>query len=547
MKKIAYIISILVIAIGLSVGSCDFFDLDLTTDPNYLTPEEASLDGYLNSMQINFVYFLNDPEPISWNGMNKFGMEVSRMSYLFGATYSNAYTPTWFDGVWTRAYDILSDANTMIPLAEEQELYFHTGIAKTISAYVIATMVDYFGDIPFSESFDPANVNPDEDSQTVLYDHAMDLYDEALADFNQAEILPANDLFYYGDVTKWIKLVNTLKLKMYLNLRLLDAAGSKTSINALIAGDIITDPSEDFIFNYTTNDVDPDCRHPYFTYNYLGGANDYMSNYFMWTLYEEKGIIDPRMRYYFYRQTLELSDNTDELPCIASPKPGHYSPEMPFCALDEGYWGRDHLDPDGIPPDTKLRTVYGLYPAGGKFDDNSGTPVDQYSGAMGAGMEVIMLSTFVDFMRAEAALILGTNDNAKDMLLSGVQKSMDKVMGFKSSLVDPAFKPSAAMVQAYVDTVDAQYTRATTNDERLEIIAKEYYIALFGNGVETYNLVRRTLKPSNLQPALDDAPGLFYRTFTYPAVHVNLNSSATQKANNGIQVFWDTNPAGAIQ
>gem|GEM_PF-3357219 len=97
-------------------------------------------------------------------------------------------------------------------------------------------------------------------------------------------------------------MANTLKLKLYLNLRLIDKTTATTEINQLIAqGDLIDDPSEEFTFQYSTNNVNPDCRHPYFTYNYLNGANEYMANYFMWTLYGEKTNIDPRIRYYFYR------------------------------------------------------------------------------------------------------------------------------------------------------------------------------------------------------------------------------------------------------
>lgn len=548
MKNSLYILLIIVITIGTVINSCDFFDLDLTNDPNYLKPEDASMDGYLNSMQINMVYFLNDPQPAQWDGMNNFGMELCRMTNLFGATYSNASTPTSWDGVWIRAYDILTDANLLIPEAESQQMYVHAAMAKIISAYVLATMVDFFGDVPFSESFDPDNLNPHTDDDESLYETAFAFLDTAIADLDKAsEGLPTTDLFYNGDTDKWVALAKSIKFKMLLNMRLINAADSKAKINALIAdNDLIDEESEDFIFRYSTNRVDPDCRHPYFTYNYLSGANDYMSNYFIWTLYTEKGIIDPRIRYYFYRQSLEIPEDINELPCISSPRPSHYPSDMPFCALDEGYWGRDHLDPDGLPPDTRIRTVFGLYPAGGKFDDNSGAPVDANSGAMGAGIEVILLSSYMDFMRAEAALILGTTDNARDRLLSGVQKSLAKVRNFKTMQVDENYISDDSFT-AYVDTVASIYDAATNDDERMEIIAKEYYIALFGNGVETYNLVRRTLKPANLQPALDAEPGDFFRTLRYPAVHVNLNANAEQKLTNGIQVFWDTNPANAIE
>ena len=77
----------------------------------------------------------------------------------------------------------------------------------------------------------------------------------------------------------------------------------RSVINSLISeNDLINDPSQDWVFEYSRNTDNPDSRHPYFTYNYLNGGNDYMSNYFMWTLYEEKAVVDPRIRYYFYRQ-----------------------------------------------------------------------------------------------------------------------------------------------------------------------------------------------------------------------------------------------------
>ena len=33
-----------------------------------------------------------------------------------------------------------------------------------------------------------------------------------------------------------------------------------------------------------------------------------------------------------------------------------------------GYWGRDHGNDEGTPPDNFTRTASGVYPAGGSFD-----------------------------------------------------------------------------------------------------------------------------------------------------------------------------------
>ena len=548
MKRISTIISATALLVFI-VGSCDFFNMDLTEDPDEVTLSDANPDYALNAMQVDFKNFLNDDDPANWNGMNKFGMEVVRMMNPWGGTYENAYNPTNFDNVWNNAYQgLLMDACTFLPVYEEKEWWIHAGITKVLQAYTLVTLVDFFGDVPWSESFDPTNFNPVADDDQATYDVAISKLDEAIADLaRETKATPSYDLFYGGDAAAWTTLAKTLKLKIYLNLRLIDAPGATSMINSLITdGDLISEPSQNWCFEYSRNTDNPDCRHPYFTYNYLNGGNDYMANYYMWTLYEEKPVVDPRMRYYFYRQVLASSEDFQELPCYGTDRPAHYPVDIPFCTLNDGYWGRDHLDDDGIPPDTRKRTLWGVYPAGGEFDSDIGLPGQASSGLQGAGAEVIMLDSYVKFMLAEAALTLGTSGDPKQLMLEGVQASIDYVMAFGEELAVPEFIPTQEDIDAYLAEVENLYDNAASETERLEVIVKEYYIALFGNGIESYNLVKRTTMPSNLQPALLEAPGDFPRTFNYPADCVNLNSSISQKPHT-VQVFWDTNPAGIIK
>ena len=104
--------------------------------------------------------------------------------------------------------------------------------------------------------------------------------------------------------------------------------------------------------------------------------------------------------------------------------------EIPYCTLADGYWGRDHLDDDGIPPDTRARTFWGVYPGGGEFDADQGLPASAVSGLQGAGAEMIMLDSYVKFMLAESALTLGTTGDAKQLLLDAVASSIAHVMAF---------------------------------------------------------------------------------------------------------------------
>lgn len=535
-------IHIFFLAIGLSlVSSCN---LDLQNDPNNLSPDTANPDFILNSIQFGLNEFFFE--------ITDYSMEAVRMAAMEprASTYESAYQPQDFDDMWQQAYlGIMSDANTLVTLAEERELFIHAGIARTVKAYTLISLVDFFGDIPLSEAFSGSdNFLPTVDDGASVYAEAKRLLDVALDNFAATSLnTPANDLYYGGDTDKWIALVNTLKLRIALTTRLVDS-GAAAEINTLAAGTLIEDASGDWEHPFSTNTTTtPDSRHPYFSDNY-GGAADYMSNYYMNKLLQDKSIPDPRTRYYFYRQTLTISSDVNELPCIVEPRPGHYPEGMVFCNAGNGYWGRDHIDNDGIPPDNQLRTVFGLYPVGGKFDADEGALATFGDGLQGAGVHPYMQSSWVKFMLAEAALTLGTDGNPRDLLESGVRESIDKVVNFApASLIAADFAATAADIDAYVADVLAAYDAATTDDERLNVIIDEYFIALYGNGLEAYNNFRRTGKPADIQLPLNQQSGPFIRSFLYPSVVVNRNQNITPKTTVANQVFWDNNPADFVQ
>lgn len=531
----------------IAISSCDLNKLD---NPSLLSAGNADPALLLNGVQINFADFFYN--------MSDAGMQVSRQIEMFGPIYNNYFIPSYYNYVWQAAYtNMLVNTKSVVTLATPKGWYLHSAIAKTLQAYTALTMVDYFGDVPYSKALDGVNLNPAADKDSDVYASALAMLDDALADFAKGGPTP-NDLFYGGNVTNWIALVNTLKLKVALNKRVLDVSGSTSTINGLLSQNLIdaADGSEDFVFNYSTNLANPDSRHPYFTANYLAGASTYQTNWLMWNMrYGKKNgatdVIDPRIRYYYYRQVgyVDTSDPTltNVLACNASPRPARYlaNPNWPFCIPkdasggNEGYWGRDYGDASGVGPDTKSRTNWGVYPIGGKFDDNSFVPTGAGDGLKGAGIAPIMLASFVDFMKAEAALTLGTTGNPQALLISAVDKSINKVMNFGASAANGASTiPTAADVTAYENAVNALYTAAATTDARMEVIAKEYWIASFGNGVESYNMYRRTGgKPSDMQIALRD-PGQFPNTMPYPLVYTAQNNSAPNK-DFSKKVFWD--------
>lgn len=575
--------------------------LELQDDPNAVQPDQSLPSLTLNNIQRNVAGM--------FNGMSTFGMQLTRLQNSGGSTYDNIYNPQSFDGTWSTAYaNILQDANALIAQADENGLARHAGMARVLSAYVLTMLVDYFGDVPFSAAFQgSSNFNPPADNMEDVYAQALAMLDQAILDLTTPTVAQGGylnstaptitDLYYGNNYTNWVRAANSIKLKIYLNMRLSDPSTATTAINALIAQDMmIKTAAQNFTFKYGTSESDPDSRHPRFVATYPAGGGNYMSNYLMWQMFHGYDATqngqpgDPRMRFYFYRQVSTNNSDPNNIRCVtATSVPAHYpqvsgstiipnaSAGMPpgistnfanpawsgsngtssgsrtFCyPTDRGYWGRDHVNNEGIPPDNFLRTLWGAYPAGGRFDANVNTSVSKSVGMKGAGIQPMMMRSFVEFMLAEAALYLGTTGNPLTHLQQGVQYSMYDVRAFAvagaESATISAFYPASpgtptfdTDVTNYINSVTTAYNAQASNDDRMNYIAREYWIAAFGNGVEAYNLYRRTGKPTGMQPALNASPGAFPRSMWYPQTFATLNNTVEQKADLTGRIFWDTN------
>lgn len=526
--------------------SCETTELDILDNPNFLQPDQFSADLLLNQIQIDAAVFFEQ--------VTEEGQEVTRIIHGFGPDYFSGYGPGQLNAPYTTFYArMIPDINTLLGTTEAEGLTVHSGMAQVLQAYVLMTMVDYLGDVPFSEiglglELDNPSVDPDEQ----VYEEVENLLRAAIVNLStETPIVPATDLYYpmaNGEptVSSWITLANTLLLKLNLQTRLVNADAA-SNINSIISDGVILSSDLDFQFQYGTNDLNPDNRHPIFARNYDAGVTDYQSNHFMNLLVNGFDNEDPRTRFYFYRQSDVAGDDTTQN-CVNQVPPPQYSEDDAFCVIfsdntgEGAWWGRDHFDAQGIPPDDGLRSNWGLYPVGGLFDDSTFVVTNSRDqGAQGAGISPIMLSSFVNFMLAESALTLNTNGDPRQFLLDGMTQSITKVINFAN-----AVDTNTVIVQPYIDEILQNYDNATSDSERLEIVIEQYYIALYGNGVEAYNTYRRTGFPADLQPALSPSPGVFVRSFLFPNTAVDTNSNINQKPDQTVPVFWDTNPEGFV-
>lgn len=566
MKKYKILNFFFVAALLLSAG-CESIDLNQTENPS--TPNAQLLDPIytFNYVQLKLPEF--------FDATNSFTQEVTRqMAMTGGNTYDNAYAPVNFNTQWSLGFDILNAVKTMEPKATEINSTYILGASKVIRCYVLMTFVDMYGRIPYTESLQGvSNITPRYDDDALVYESIINELDEAIATLNTPTnpLVEVQDL-YYKSAANWVTLANTLKLKMYNNCNMLSTVGSKnvaTEINSIIAQDDYIDViEEDFTFKYGNTRFNPNSRHPLYNDQYELGGGAYIGNYFMWVVTLEKGSTtdfqntitdpgDPRTNYYFLRQDAN-PNNDDTFTLPGRTRPEHYNnlkynsffdptirtpysvsnwsgePNIP----ENGFWGRDHGNNTGIPPDAEKRTVAGYYPIGGEYGPAAKVvQTNGQAGQKGAGIMPIMLSSFVHYIKAELMLKGIISGDPKAELTTAISQSIEKVTTlFPNSGKGLAPAVLASKTTKYLNFIGSVYDEA--NDaRRLELIIKEYYIATWGNGIEPYNNYRRTAYPSNFQPTLEPESGQFYNAAFYAGSAINNNPNVPVNDRTR-KVFW---------
>jgi len=188
------------VAIIAGFTSCKKTFDNLLNNPNYPSTSTADVDLYLNQAELGFnLYLSGSPSNLAsaYLSASDLGAALSRQQYnlWLGPFYRTAYQPQNFDQLWDLSYSsdatygsggIINTANALIPLAQQQKKYVQSGIARVLEAYTYGTLVDQFGDVPFSQAdFGASNPNPKVDSGATVYAGVQSLLDSAIGDFQK--------------------------------------------------------------------------------------------------------------------------------------------------------------------------------------------------------------------------------------------------------------------------------------------------------------------------------------------------------------------------
>ncbi len=552
LNKISKIV--LSLALVLVVGACSMFDLDVNKNPNL--PSSAAPDLLLTSIQVSvFSNFAgNEGDLASFVGL--MGTQATSRWDLQNTSY---------DGLWNNMYNgPLKDIDALIAASQASPTYL--GIAQTLKAYSYATMVDLYGDVPFSEAGQADAATPIKqpkfDKDADIYTACLKLFDDAIANLAKSSpVTVSGDLMYNGDKAKWGRLAKSMKLKFLMTARK-GISGADAQINALIAsGGLIAGTGDDFKFTFSKDPTS--VRHPWYIGAYTGGEFGY--TYVNHQILMEMLLdLDPRSKFYFYRQTknrLNMNDATarNTAPCNGISCKWGYIPitkwydSLRIRGYDSlfinGLFGRDRGDATGIPADGSLRTLPGVYPCGGYYDapsfNASGAAIPATNAATGGGIFPVLTEVNIIYYQIEAALAFGGTGNAKTMFEDAIRKHISRVVNFGLATDAKSVAPTATEITNYVNLWLARYDAAPDNNAKLNVVMKQLWTSSWGNGFEIYNAYRRTGYPNTIDDLQSPSPkGATSYVYRLPYAQTELNLNGNAAAYKDIKywvnkIFWN--------
>jgi hypothetical protein len=250
MKKLLY--KLFAIALIGLVGSCNFIDPELNVDPN--SPLDVQMSNILPAPQTMYAYVLGGDfgrYTTIWS-QHHAGVERQHAAYDVYVLLENDV-----NNAWNNMYAVvMQDLSIIKAKADGTGSPHYAGVAKVMEAMALATMVDLFGDVPYSEALqgeaEEPNLKPAYDGQADLYGTIQDLLDEAIADLSNegSTFSPgADDLIFGGDLSAWIAAANSLKARYYVRLSEVSGTAYADALDALDAG-AIADNAGDAQFNF---------------------------------------------------------------------------------------------------------------------------------------------------------------------------------------------------------------------------------------------------------------------------------------------------------
>jgi hypothetical protein len=193
---------------------------------------------------------------VNSNNYRLYVQHWSTTTYLDEPRY-NVTARTIPQAFWQAIYrDVISDLNESKRLLNADNLLDPKVKANELAQIEImeimawGALVNTFGNIPYTEALNPENPLPKYDDAATVYNDLLARLDAVLPTITPTVAgFGAGDVIYKGDMAKWLKFGNSLKLKMAMVIADVDAAKAKTMV-AAAAPNVFTSNADKAAFPY---------------------------------------------------------------------------------------------------------------------------------------------------------------------------------------------------------------------------------------------------------------------------------------------------------
>jgi hypothetical protein len=512
-----FIISLIVLW---SAGCTSKFE-DMNTDPNAISASEASAKYFITTAQFklyapdNYYYWramLIHADRFA--GYFTFGDNYSwwddELGYKLSVSYTDA-TYEFFDTYFTYINNFLKITKTGGQF--ENEYMYSVGLIMKSLYYQMYT--ETFGEIPYTEAGNPDIALPAYDNQKTIYkgiiadlDAAMTTIGDATKTGDGVNDLGSNDLYCNGDLQKWKKLANTLKLR--IALRAYGATGDDFAAAAIAqscSSDLLSTQDDnvvmqkDNVISKWTSDSYAGAWLDYGGYGSGGG----------WTV--SKTMVD------LLRNYNDPRTSTYVVPA----KGGTFKFARPTTGSDHDLWPtrvnylcsvltnagaaytRTDINADTVQISMPSDVNYVGQPV--RFNSFMQplvrreffcTPSEYIVVAKNATTdlypELILTTAEAYFLKAEAIVrgIPGVTGDAQALFHEGIRQSM------------LLWKCSDADISAYLSSASIADISTGTTAEKIEKIATQRWINSYTEGFEGWAVVRKLGYPSELANGVSD-------------------------------------------
>jgi hypothetical protein len=498
--------TLILLAIVVTFGSCDkgFEELNVNpTKPTQLDPSTKLTYIQLYTAGSSYASYL------FWNVIHLMQnvQHLNETNYGTIFLYQTNNTHWLFEEQFKTTVKNIADLEAQLETSEEPTAAVDLAIARVQKVLIFSRITDVYGDIPYSEAgkgFLEGIRFPKYDKQSDIYADMLATLESSAATLSSggASSYGSADLFYGGDVVKWRKFANSLMLRLAMRMVKVDNAGAQAWATKAISGGVMTSNDDIAYIQYENSAND-------------GGPNvNPLTKCFTSRAVNQNKISKTLMDF--------MKDRNDpRVSVLCSTTDGDTDPALQF--------GQDINDAT-------------------QSSANSKPNVNIFGGQLNDGSTIIIYDapffyqTYaeVEYMLAEAAERWGlAGGDVETHYSAGVTAAMEYL-----SLYGHGVEITPTQISDYLTANPFDPAQA------LKMINEQYWVATFGNGLETFSNWKRSgypvLVPANAADVYTG--GEIPRRLNYPGSEKLNNPDNVQEAIDRqggdlltTRMWWDAN------